>query len=285
MSVPHLTLGALYREMRAGLGDAGRVRVTVEFQQLTVAATTPEGASDRGSLVLETLVEYEDRVLDRAEVALYGSGPAKRFMVGRHATGYAYSVDGGDSWGRFTANPRIFVLEEFEAELGQVEVEDATFEVRGSEGSESAPGGSESATRETHTNPSEGVVDALDVTLDREAFLRLLAVFAADIDASDDPGGPSLSAFSVSMEAAEDISLQYWWSLSDSVPTAPAVPLKVRCSVSIRVGAVNPPELSPVRLDESLPDVGHLDEVWGLLRRGALGRDASGDEGPAAGGP
>jgi len=62
-----LTLGALYREMRAGLGDAGRVRVTLEFQQRTIAVAA-DGATEPAYLVLETLLEYEDRVLDRGQV-------------------------------------------------------------------------------------------------------------------------------------------------------------------------------------------------------------------------
>ena len=125
-----LTLGALYREMRAGLGDAGRVRVTVEFLQRTIAVAGEAATAEPASLVLETLLEYEDRVLDRAQVALRGSGgPPLRFMVARHGDGYAYSLDGGARWGRVAAHPRIFSLEEFERELAEIPVEDATYDV------------------------------------------------------------------------------------------------------------------------------------------------------------
>jgi hypothetical protein len=47
------------------------------------------------------------------------------------------------------------------------------------------------------------------------------------------------------------------------------VPLKVRCSVSIRVAALGAEENSAVRLDEALPDVADLDGVWAILRHGA----------------
>ena len=256
----HLSLGPLYREMRAGLGDAGRVRVTVEFQERTLAAPAGgQGAAELVSFVLETFVEYEDRVLDRAQVALHGPGPPKRFLVARHGSAYAYSLDGGERWGRLVAHPRIFDLEEFEAELGQILVEDATYDVLDGSRDLQAPAGS-------RPRP-ERFVDALDVSMDREAFLRLLRVFSADVD--DDPDAPALNAFSVSLQAADDVSLQYWWSLSERVSEVDDVPLKVRCSVSIRVAALGAEENSAVRLDEALPDVADLDGVWAILRHGA----------------
>jgi hypothetical protein len=275
-----LSLGALYREMRAGLGDAGRVRVTVEFQERTLAAAAGEqGAAEPVSLVLETFVEYEDRVLDRAQVALNGPGPPKRFLVARHGSAYAYSLDGGERWGRLVAHPRIFDLEEFEAELGQIVVEDATYDVL--DGSRDLQGraGSEPVAGTGAAPAPERFVDALDVSMEREAFLRLLRVFSADVD--DDPDAPALNAFSVSLQAAGDVSLQYWWSLSDSVSEADVVPRKVRCSVSIRVAALGAVEAGAVRLDQPLPDVADLDEVWAILRHGAP--DAAGEERGAGG--
>lgn len=269
----HLSLGPLYREMRAGLGDAGRVRVTVEFQQRTLAVPAGgRGAAELVSFVLETFVEYEDRVLDRAQVALHGPGPPKRFLVARHGSAYAYSLDGGERWGRLVAHPRIFDLEKFEAELGEILVEDATYDVLDGSRDLHAPAGS---------GPGpERFVDALDVSMDREAFLRLLRVFSADVD--DDPDAPALNAFSVSMQAADDVSLQYWWSLSDTVSEAGDIPLKIPCGVSIRVATLGAVEAGAVRLDQALPDVADLDGVWAILRHGAP--DAPGDgDGPEVG--
>lgn len=259
-----LTLGALYREMRAGLGDAGRVRVTLEFQQRTVAVAE-DGATEPAYLVLETLLEYEDRVLDRAQVGLLGSGPPKRFMVARHGDGYAYTLDGGARWGRLDTHPRIFSLEDFEAELGEIAVEDATFDVLTGVRIGEGPPGAEPPPDGEMTVVPERFVDALDVSLDRNAFLRLLRVFSADADDTLDDA-PLLDAFSVSLEAAEDVSLQYWWSLSDTGFAAAGIPVRVRCSVSIRVAALGAAELAPVSLDQDLPDVADLDGVWAILR-------------------
>jgi hypothetical protein len=275
----HLSLGALYREMRAGLGDAGRVRVTVEFQERTVAA--PAGEQGAGEPVrLETFVEYEDRVLDRAQVALYGPDPPMRFLVARHGSAYAYSLDGGERWGRLAAHPRIFDLEEFEAELGQILVEDATYDVLYGSCDLQGPAGSWAVPGAGYAPAPERFVDALDVSMDREAFLRLLRIFSADV--ADDPDAPALNAFSVSMQAAGDVSLQYWWSLSDTVSEADDIPLKIRCSVSIRVATLGAVEAGAVRLDQALPDVADLDGVWAILRQGAP--DAPGDgDGPEVG--
>ncbi len=274
-----LTLGALYREMRAGLGDAGRVRVTVEFQQRTLAGPGDQDAAEPTSIVLETFVEYEDRVLDRAQVALHGAGSSKRFMVARHGAAYAYSLDGGERWGRLVAHPRIFDLEEFETELGQILVEDATYDVL--DGSRALhPRAASEQPPDTGYPVPERFVDALDVSMDREAFLRLLRVFSADVE--DDPDAPALNAFSVSLEAADDVSLQYWWSLSDSFSEAGDIPLKIRCSVSIRVAALGAEGTGGILLDQAMPDVDDLDGVWAILRHGAPETSGEGD-GPEVG--
>ena len=170
-----LTLGALYREMRAGLGDTGRVRVTVEFLQRTIAVAGEAETAEPASLVLETLLEYEDRVLDRAQIALRGSGgPPLRFMVARHGDAYAYSLDGGVRWGRVAAHPRIFSLEEFERELAEIPVEDATYDVLDAVRAGEPPPVSEPHPGGGPPPLPERFVDALDVSLDRGAFLRLL---------------------------------------------------------------------------------------------------------------
>jgi hypothetical protein len=266
MSSEHgLTLGALYREMRAGIGDAGRVRVTLEFQQRTLPPVAASVPAEPAILVLETLVEYDDRVLDRAQVALYGSGAPKRFMVARDSDTYAYSLDRGERWGRLIARPRIFDLEEFESELAQISVEDATFDVLpGAEAAgETAPG--EAPGGGAAPPVEDRAVDALDVSLDQGAFLRLLRIFSADVDDAED--APLLNAFSVSVEAADDVALHYWWSLSDNLSAA-EMPLRVRCNVSIRVAALGEVEPAAVALEPTLPQVSDLDAVWALLRRG-----------------
>lgn len=254
MSVsPRLTLGALYREMRAGLGDAGWARVTVVFRQQTRGDTGAEqGGSEGRILVLEALIDHRDGELDRAELSLVGPEPAWSITVRRDGDGFAYSIDGGQQWGRFSDRPRIFDLPGFEAELDEVIVEDVTFEEVVSPG-----------------------VDALDVSLDRAAFARLLGIFSADLE--EDPETLALSAYSVSLEAAEEVCLDYWWSLGalDGPPIEPFSDssngrvVRVTCSVSIRVAASQGRSGAEAVLDQELPEVADIDDVWGLLRRGA----------------
>jgi hypothetical protein len=263
-----LTLGSLYREMRAGLGDSGRYRVTVEFQQRSLPVSgggEPVDLPVAAALVFEAVVDYDDRILERAEMAIRGSGPPRRLVVRRHGDGHAYSIDGGERWGRFVARPVVFDLVEFESELGHVAVEDATFEVVEARGDHA-----------TGAHLRERSIDALDVRLDRSAFLRLLRIFSADVE--DDSDATSLSAYSVSLESAEEVSLLYWWSLTERDETGARAPLRVRCSVSLRVAAAAGTEPEPATLDESLPDVADLDGVWTVLRR--LAR--SGGAGPGA---
>jgi hypothetical protein len=258
--------------MRAGLGDTGRVRVTVEFQQRTLPPADGGDAPAADNLVLETLVEYEERVLDRAQVALYGSGTPKRLMVARDGDEYAYSIDRGERWGRMLARPRIFDLAEFEAELAHISVEDATVDVlTAAEASgEAAPGDPPGGDDEQPVE--ERFVDALDVSLERDAFLRLLGIFAGDVEGDEEPA--HLNAFSVSLEAGDDVALHYWWSLSDTA-SAGDPPQRVRCSVSIRVATPGVVEPAAIALDPSLPPVSDIDGVWAIVRREVQGAGGS----------
>jgi hypothetical protein len=260
-----LTLGALYHEMRAGVGDGGRFRVVVEFQQLSHRTGGVDAAGAPASLVLETLVEYAEGVLDRAQVALHGSGPPQRIMMARHGDAYAYSLDRGERWGPLAAHPHLFDLEEFEGQLEQISVLDATID---------ALDGSESDGEGVGVGPGDGGramaaeqrVDALDVSLDRAGFLRLLQIFSADVDAGAET--PRLHAYSVSLEAAADVALHYWWSLLDDLSAPPPASM-IRCAVSIRVAALAEAAPSDVRMDPALPTLSDLDSVWAAAHRGA----------------
>lgn len=271
-----LTLGALYREMRAGLGDAGWVRVAVEFHQRAVEAALPGGGASAppggASLALRALIDQRDGVLDRGEIALDGPDEPRRLVVRRRGSSYAYSVDGGRRWGSFSAPPRLFDLEEFEAALDRVEVEDATIEpVRGET---EAAGEVTVGGRWPVAEPRPA--HALDVSLDREQFVRLLSIFSPD--AQEGPDEPGLSAYSVSLEAAGDVSLLYWWSLNGregdpvglGAGAAGSAP-RMACSVSIHVTRGREPAPDAVVIAAGLPEVSCLDEVWTLLRRAGAG--------------
>jgi len=272
-TLTRLTLGALYRALRAGVADAGWVRVSLEFRERTITASALSigDAAQGPSMVLQALVDHQDGALDRAELMLSEAGPSERLMVRRRGEAYAYSIDGGQRWGRFTARPRILDLREFEGELGEVAVDDVIVEpVSGLSGAVE-PEGTRTADDLAPRAPLNGF-DALDVNLDRAAFTRLLRIFSADVD--EDLGALALSAFSVSLEAAEDVSLLCWWSLNGpEVAAAEPAPLpddaralRVSCSVSIRVAPVEAPPADQVELSEGLPEVARLDDVWALLR-------------------
>jgi hypothetical protein len=253
MSSPdRLTLGAVYHAMRSGLGDAGRVRVTVEFRERTTAVRAFSGATaepvEVGSVVLGAHLDYADGGLQRAEISLRGSRPTQRVLVQRQGRAYGYSVD-GERWGRFSVRPRIFDLPQFETEIGRIAVHDVRID---------------------QAVKIPKLEQALDVDLDREGFAQLLRVFSADV--GDETGGLSLGAFSVSLEAADDVSLLYWWALTGlgGAPTSAEEgprALKISCSVSIRLAAAGAQDLPKLTWDRELPAVANVDEVWSLLRR------------------
>lgn len=254
-----LTLGALYHEMRNGLGDQGPVRVSIEFQQRSSTTPVVEGSRpDPAALekrVLGADLEYEDRIMQGAAVHLgeIGGPATASFSVRRQGHGYLYSLDGGETWGRFVARPQIFDLTEFEEELGHVPIHDATIE---------------QAVRARHLE------EALDVEIDAAAFARLLRIFSADHE--PDPDDLAVAAFSVTVAGGEDLSMLYWWSLTgfdhEEQPDRGQVTAnasKVTCSVSIRLIPLGSVDRRRVRVDRGLPEVAHIDEVWALLRQRA----------------
>ena len=256
--------------MRAGLGDAGWVRATLEFRQRTVAAEPagpPPDPPGGGSVVLRALIDQRDGVLDRGEIALDGGRASRRLLVRRSGGGHAYSIDGGRRWGPFAGPPRVFEVAELEAALERVEVEDVTVEpvpaVAGADGEAWSAGSSPAPDAAAH---------ALDVSLDREAFVRLMGIFAADPE--DGPDALALTAYSVSVEASSGVSLLYWWSLGglDRPPGDPAARgLRVSCGVSIHLAAGREPAPDRVVMAPGLPEVRHLDDVWELIRGGVSG--------------
>ena len=276
MSAPgRLTLGALYREMRSGLGDAGSARVVIEFRQRTMDVAEPAAPEPRAgdvTLVLQATLDHLDRVLVHAEISLSGPEATRDMVVTRSGDGYAYSVDQGHRWGSFTARPRIFDIEEFERELAQVAVEDVSFQPVGARRRAGEPQPVQGEENPLPL-PGAGGADTLDVSLDRDAFSRLLRIFAADLDEA--PEALALDAYSVSLEAAEDVSLLYWWSMSghdrplpallEDAPTAHG--LMVSCGVTVRVLPFAEPPGEAVVLEPNLPELSRIDEVWELLRR------------------
>ena len=253
-----LTLGALYREMRNGLGDHGDCRVTVEFQQRSSTAPVQDGRRTQpgtfSKRVLTAEVDFSDLALQRCSMTLGGASGRThaRFTVQADGDGFAYSVD-GMRWGKFLAAPEIFDLKKFEEELGHIVVTDVTVE---------------------QAMEARRLREALDIDLDAEAFDRLLRVFNADREREGDD--LDLGAFSVTIAGGEDLSLLYWWSLTGfeheqraSGKGVDTFACKITCSVSIRLSGLSRVERSVIEHDATLPAVGSLDEVWSIARRHA----------------
>jgi hypothetical protein len=254
-----LTLGALYREMRNGLGDRGDCRVTVEFQQRSSMAPVVDGRRTQPGTftkrVLTAEVDFTDLDMARCTMTLSGASgrPHARFVVQRDGDLYAYTLD-GEAWGKFLAAPEIFDLRKFEEELGLIPVTDVTVE---------------------QALEARRLREALDIDLDPSAFDRLLRVFNADRD-KEGEDDLDLGAFSVTIAGGEDLSLLYWWSLTGfereprpSGAGADTYACKVTCSVTIRLSALSHVEASAIRYDAAVTDVGSLDEVWAVARRHA----------------
>jgi hypothetical protein len=260
MSQPRaLTLGDLYGEMRAGLGDAGLARLTIEFREREPAATRAVPAAEPPHAVdLRAVLDHRDGELVRAALTLEEPVRSRRILVRRGPDGHAYSLDGGAHWGRLSAPPGIVDLGSLEAELRGVAVADVTFEEVAGEAEPPPPGAPPSAS-------------ALDVSLDPAAFAGLLRVFSADPE--EGPDAPAVTAFSVSLEAGEEVSLLYWWTLTGVDPPLAAATdgpgVRLHCSVSIHVAQLAHLPPDEVRLDPALPDVANLDSVWALLREGS----------------
>lgn len=267
---PRLTLGFLLRAMRAGQAGGEGERVTLEFHQRGAEGAVGSGPAATVAVDLHALVDHAGADLERAEVSLDGSAAGRSLRFRRTgAEGYAYSVDGGRGWGRFLGRPRVFELGEFTAALEEVAVEDVNFEAV------PADRWSAGAARPSSGNSAPAVASlpaqALDVTLSRAAFTRLLRIFAADLDEDD---ALALSGFSVSIAAAEDVSLVCWWSLRGLAAPAETAPgpaepraSHTTCSVAVHVAPIPRPPAEEVVVDPALPLLGRVDEVWGLLRR------------------
>lgn len=251
MTTGRLTLGALHRRMRAGLGDAGLFRAVIEFEQRE--ASTPAGeeaaaASPRRRLTAE--LDHRDRVLQRGVIRLAdptGASSGMELHLQRGAGGtYLYSVGGSDRWGRFLQPPRIFDLDDFEARIDEVAVNDVTID---------------------QAIEKRRLHQAIDVDVDREAFEALLRVFSAD---RDEPEDLHLAAFSVSLSGDTEVELLYWWTLAGVEPAEEGgtpVGQKISCSTVIRLEPLQRIERGGVTVDGDLPDVTHIDEVWALARR------------------
>jgi hypothetical protein len=173
-----------------------------------------------------------------------------------------YSI-GDHGFGVLAVMPHLFDLEEFESLLDAVGVVDAVVDQAVQDGI--------------------GRV-VLEAEIGTDAFAHLLQVFAAA-----DPAHPELPllSHSVTLSAADDVTLDYWWSLLglDEIDGDPARNSVIACHVQVSMAALTDPidVRSHVELDPALPALDDLDAVWELARQRASGQWSGEGDGDGAG--
>jgi hypothetical protein len=173
-----------------------------------------------------------------------------------------YSI-GDRGFGVLAVMPHLFDLGEFESLLDGVQVVDAVVDQAVQDG--------------------VGRV-VLEAEIDTDAFARLLQVFAGA-----DPSHPELPllSHSVTLSAATDVTLDYWWSLLglDEIDGDPARNSVIACHVQVSTAGLTDPidALADVELDPALPALNDLDAVWDLARQRASGQWSGEGDGDGAG--
>lgn len=256
-----LTLGALYHHLRNGIGDSGSSRVVVLFEQRSsiVPIAAPGSRTDAASRLFvkrsfEADMEFTDGHLVRGRLQSLGATdrPQADILVVSDRGQWWYTFD-QRKFGRMAGPPRLFDMRGFEEQLEEITIDDVTLE--------------EGAAANGRT------IHALDVDLEGDAFGVLLSLFGADADREDDE--LDMSAFSLSLTAIDDVTVDYWWSLSgqefgppenDGDPSSGIFSARIACHVSIRLEPLPDPSPLPIIDTVELPDATHIDDVWALTR-------------------
>jgi len=245
----HLTLGGLHRSLLARIGQPHDAAISIHFEQRSsVAPSRGTPASNHRLFVTRgfdaQLGTRDGRVQSARLISTGMSGqPHECVWLARDGARYLYSTD-GVRFGPLQTRPDLFDLARFERRLDEVTVTDVTIE--------QVP---------RDRDRSLMVLEA-DVAVD--SFRRLLAVFASGGgDAADDL---DLRSYSVALSSADDVALDYWWSLIGSeVPErdASAFRRSVACHVQVSVApVVTSGEPPPIAVDSSLRTLRDIDEVW-----------------------
>ncbi len=242
----NLTLGALFHHLRGGVGDLGSTQVSIRFEQRSSVGSMD--ASQGGvptSLTKSSLraeLDFHDQTLHRADMmATASSRPgAMRVSFIRDDQGFLYSA-GGVKFGRFGGEVNLFDIGSFEQMLSFVTVHDVTIDER-----HDARGAS---------------LNILDVDVDNDGFTKLLAIFGSDSE--DAPDDYDLDSYSVNLTAGGDLVVDYWWQLSGEEGSSPAT---VNCHVTLRLSAAPRRTDARVPVDESMPVLTSIDDVWDVAR-------------------
>jgi hypothetical protein len=255
---PRLTLGGLHRSLLDRMGQQRDAGIAIDFEQRSSVSQLAGEPGERPGLFVTRRFEARlDSRAGRVESAqLTSSGmsrqPHSRIWLAREGSRYLYSID-GVHFGRLEGRPDLFDLTRFERRLDDVAVSDVTIE-------------------QVPRQPS-GSVMVLEADLHVDSFRKLLAVFASGSGDSDDD--LDLRSYSVALSSADDVALDYWWSLVGSeIPDGLATVYRrtVACHVQVSVAPadVSTDELRPIAVDPSLPNLRHIDDVWRMANAALL---------------
>jgi hypothetical protein len=242
-----LTLGDLHRALRGGAGDHGAAVVSLHFEQRS-SVRAGDGAEPLFVAVRRFDAELDcvERTVVAARLQSGGAAaPVARIDLRLGAGASLYSID-GERFGTLDVRPRLFDLWRFERRLDGVPVVDAAVEA--------VDGAGEPRT-------------VLDCDLTPGSFLALLALFRGG--QGDDDGAAGMRSFSVALEAADGVALDYWWSLADAEPGEDMkLDHAAACHVTVRISPLaSPRPLPEVAVSVEMPALRHLDDVWALTRR------------------
>jgi hypothetical protein len=262
-----LTLGGLHRALRDAVGRRRDKRITVHFEQRSaISPQSGEPGRDPDLLVVrrfEARFDVMGAAVEGAELLSAGlsTQPHCRVLLLKSDAGYLYSVD-GVHYGRFEGRPELFDLARFEQRLDEVNVQDATVE---------------------QVSREHAHIMVVDMDVDVDSFRNLQSVFAGGIGA--DAEGLDLRSYTVALSAADDVALDYWWSLiGHEVERDDTYRHTVACHVQITVGPMVEPYVASQAFvfDATLPTLRHIDELWGLARSGAQPASLSAEAGVPA---
>ena len=254
-STKSLTLGDLHRSLRGELGENAPCRVILVFEQRsTLAPRAPDGEVSPGLFTKRAFkaeIDFDPAGLRRADLQSTGmtTTPHAHVAFVHDEDAYFYSID-GVHFGHYETVPDLFDLRDFEKVLDVVSVNDVTID-RG----RAADG----------TSLSE-----LDVDLDVRAFRRLLRAFGSDPGAA--PDDLELNSYNLHLAAGGDVTVDYWWQLAgdenieNEQGALETFSCRVTCHVTLRLVALTAIPSTAVPLDDSLPTLNTVDDVWAAAR-------------------
>jgi len=248
-----LSLGGLHRALLAHLDGRAGMRVGIRFEERTsigAGHSTPGSEPERiQHRTFDADLVVRDGRVGHASLTAGAIGAATLTVRVADVGGSTrYSIgDGG--FGVLTLAPHLFHLEEFGSRLDEVRIVDAVVD------------------QETQDGTGRIVLEA---EIDTGAFAELLQVFAGN-----DPGHPELPVLShsVTLSAAADVTLDYWWSLLglDEIDGTPARNSVIVCHVQVSIaefpGAAD--ALPGAELDPAVSALDDLNAVWRQARQHA----------------